>query len=572
MWTMAKRHKGTRAAFQTVDIRKTAITSLLDVPAGSVIDLAFLGGFGDRERRGGFFMPESLYVREEMHSVWKEIEANDADDEVFNQVLIGPPGVGKSVLLFLYALHRAQGGKKVMYWRKARVDKSGISLFCMEPASLADAEESVRIQFTTAIPWEENISDIYIKYMQKTFPDLYQDVEDEIEAKALTVELLRNEVLMFVDGPRYEDKKDTKDGSIHFLCTSGGHPGPKNDERNSLKVVVMTGWKKGSLCDALKCYAKEDVVEKIWEMEIWGEEQDGKEDKVRPTIMDVGNDNDVASYEEKLEGVVDLVYYYTGGRIRDALKIVKGVDNIEGFAKYLCDFVKDVPPEGIDLAVRKKYGTKAATSFDTLRTYFKEKGKGGYIQIIDSAYVLSLLDDLEIETKYLDAYKEAIALDEKTVAGYQFEKLMHKVFVRISKECGDESPFNGYIKSMGTAIEGVRQIEKNKYWMPSVPNFPGIDAALVCNDGTTFGAQYFAGKRHGFKVKAFKSQFLNQIPQEVGADLDSVWIVFVVPKDQNGEPDDLDALESRVVTIDTESMDTMTRDAMKVFQKWETEG
>ena len=62
--TMAKRHKGTRAAFQTVDICKSAITSLLDAPAGSVFDLAFLGELGDRERRGGFFMPESLYVRE----------------------------------------------------------------------------------------------------------------------------------------------------------------------------------------------------------------------------------------------------------------------------------------------------------------------------------------------------------------------------------------------------------------------------------------------------------------------------------------------------------------------------
>jgi hypothetical protein len=135
---------------------------------------------------------------------------------------------------------------------------------------------------------------------------------------------------------------------------------------------------------------------------------------------------------------------------------------------------------------------------------------------------------------------------------------MHNVFVRISKECGDKGPLNGYIKSVGTTIEGVRQIEKNKYWMPSVPNFPDIAAALVCDDGSTFGAQYFTGKRHGFKVRAFNSQFLNQIPQEVGADRDSIWIVFVVPKDQNVEPDDLDDFESRVITIDTESIDTVT--------------
>ncbi len=257
------------------------------------------------------------------------------DQERLNQVLIGSPGVGKSVVLFLYALHRAQGGKKVMYWRKARVDKGGISLFCMEPISLADVEEGVRIQFTTDIPWEKNINDIYEKYMRKAFPDLYQDVQDEDEAEALTVQLLRNEVLMFADGPRYEDNKDTKDGSIHFLCTSGGHPGPKNDEWTSMKVVVMTGWKKSPHADALKRYAKEDVVEKIWETEIWGEEQEQEKEKGGPTDMDVDADNDVPSNEEKLEEVVDLVYYYTGGRIRDALKIVKGAITIEGFVNYL---------------------------------------------------------------------------------------------------------------------------------------------------------------------------------------------------------------------------------------------
>jgi len=237
---MAKRQKGTKTVFQTVDIRKSAIMSVLQAPAGSIMDLAFLDEIKDREKLGGLFMPESLYVRDEMHSVWKKLEANDVDEAVFNQVLIGSPGVGKSVLFFLYALHRAKSGKKVVYWRKARVDKSGISLFCMEPVSLADAEEGVRIQFTSAIPWEDDINDIYIQYMRMAFPDLYQDVEHEIEAKSVTVDLLRNEVVMFADGPRYEDTKDTKNGSVHFLCTSGGHPGPKNDERNTMKVIVMT--------------------------------------------------------------------------------------------------------------------------------------------------------------------------------------------------------------------------------------------------------------------------------------------------------------------------------------------
>ncbi|KAL3911863.1 MAG: hypothetical protein SGILL_007118, partial [Bacillariaceae sp.] len=134
------------------------------------------------------------------------------------------------------------------------------------------------------------------------------------------------------------------------------------------------------------------VVEIIWKTEICGEEED----------------QEGQTYQNKLEAVVDLIYYYTGGRIRDAIKIVKGADTIEGFAQYLNDFVKDVPQEGIELATSRMYGTKAVASFDTLRTYFKEKGGDGHIQIVDSAYALSLLDNLGIETKCLDSYTEAI--------------------------------------------------------------------------------------------------------------------------------------------------------------------
>jgi hypothetical protein len=76
-----------------------------------------------------------------------------------------------------------------------------------------------------------------------------------------------------------------------------------------------------------------------------------------------------------------------------------------------------------------------------------------------------------------------------------------------------------------------------------------------------------AERRHGFKVRAFKSQFLRQIPQDVGANTDSAFIVFVMPKVQNGDPADLDEFKSRVTKIDCESIETVTRDAKTVFRK-----
>jgi DNA replication protein DnaC len=50
------------------------------------------------------FLPESIYVRKEMCDVFAELTREKRDEK---QILIGSPGVGKSVLLFLVALYRA---------------------------------------------------------------------------------------------------------------------------------------------------------------------------------------------------------------------------------------------------------------------------------------------------------------------------------------------------------------------------------------------------------------------------------------------------------------------------------
>lgn len=562
------------SVFQVVDIPVSTIPCLRTVDAGSQLDLSFLDSLGSREGAGRLFMPKSLFLRDEMHSVWDEFVKNDDDSRVQRQILIGSPGVGKSVVFFLYALHRAQtSGKKVMYWRKSRDDVTAMSLFCMEPVTSVEDEKLVRIQWTNEISWEDSINDIYIHYMQKAYPDLYDGTVDK---KVMTVRLLRNHVLMFVDGPKYSDSKDTKNGSVHFLCTSGGHPFPKSEERLSARVTVLDGWKKDPLADALKMYAKKSAVDRIWKEEIIQEEDDQKKES---SDMDVdaddssAGDGDGPDYQAKVEEVIDLVYYYTGGRIRDALKLVQDQDTIGHFAQDYDDIVSGLSGASVDLAIRAKFGTKDPKSFDTLRTYFRENGnKGPHIQIVDSAYVLSLLENSETETHYLEAYKEAIKLEAKAIAGHHFEKLMHKVFVRMSKEEG-EGPLKSHIRSEGTTIQGVRQLQqKNTYWMPSVPNFPGIDAALVDSDGTIFGVQYFAGARHGFKVRAFRTKFLNHIAQEVGANADSVRIMFVVPNDQSGRPDDLPDFDNRIIEIDVESIESVIRDAKKVFQSWNMDG
>jgi ATP-dependent Clp protease ATP-binding subunit ClpA len=81
------------------DIPVSTINSVADAQNGDELDLRFLGDLL-KEGQKETFLPKSLYVRQEMHSVWDELLRNEANEAVNNQVLIGSPGVGKSVAFF----------------------------------------------------------------------------------------------------------------------------------------------------------------------------------------------------------------------------------------------------------------------------------------------------------------------------------------------------------------------------------------------------------------------------------------------------------------------------------------
>jgi hypothetical protein len=119
------------------------------------------------------------------------------------------------------------------------------------------------------------------------------------------------------------------------------------------------------------------------------------------------------------------------------------------------------------------------------------------------------------------------------------------------------------IQATGSAIEGVRQLQKDKYWIPtSVQNFPSIDAAVVSTTGAVTGIQYFVGKRHGFKARAFERTFLRHLPE---GNKDNCKIVNVVPSDRQGLATDDVSFPSRVVEVDVASMTTVMQTAINVF-------
>ena len=74
------------------------------------------------------------------------------------------------------------------------------------------------------------------------------------------------------------------------------------------------------------------------------------------------------------------------------------------------------------------------------------------------------------------------------------------------------------------------------YWIPSIPNFANIDAALLLKDDeggnvTLWCFQYTIQKDHKFNARAFRTKFLQPVLQnfKLGIDDVTVKMLFIVP-------------------------------------------
>ena len=90
--------------------------------------------------------------------------------------------------------------------------------------------------------------------------------------------------------------------------------------------------------------------------------------------MDVGTDDK----NDKKKWVAELIYFYTGGRIRDGLKLLRGRLKFQTFRGISRAMIDGLGNESLDLAAGGQYGSKDKNSIDSLRTYFKAKKKSPY--------------------------------------------------------------------------------------------------------------------------------------------------------------------------------------------------
>jgi hypothetical protein len=211
------------AAFSMYDVSFSQCTidiAVLDPLAGGDVRIIDLSTCLASLKVEDDFLPSSLYVRDCMRYIF-ELFSNDTALTPRNnhrRVLLGSPGIGKSVLFFLVALKKAHDSNvPVLYLRKTR-EELNISIFLMKK----DGDGKVSVFFCRTM-----------RKITATIPTLFLIFERVLDSHFYT----------WIDGPRHDDRDDTLQNSYDYLCTSGGHPSPKNSELAKY-IWLLDGWRK----------------------------------------------------------------------------------------------------------------------------------------------------------------------------------------------------------------------------------------------------------------------------------------------------------------------------------------
>lgn len=462
--------------FQKCDISQDCLAALLtkfdvdspqqqqplavDAPA-RIVDLEPVL-YGIKMKNDAFF-PAKIYVRDCMKTIFGYFRA-DLSSENSNRVLLGSPGVGKSVLFFIAALAKSwNGDKPVVYIRKTDEEKFA-SIFVMVRVS-----KDLRVFSCRKI----NKLSVTLKDMRiKVYP-LFGVGDD-------------SDCVFFLDGPRHNDETDIK-AYYQYFCTSGGHPLPKNAAKFFLHLWILDGWSKVEAIAALLLLGKTEIEAKD-------------------------------------------AYFVCGGCMRDMLEYANGDNNDRMIIKNtLTNLVSRTQQNQVELIITSHARNKDDDSGnpDRIRTMFNGESEiphlsSSPIQIVDSEIVLRCLRGRLNLDSYHRAFMFGGEIQSGTVVGVYFEEMLHQWFT--------ESPPSG-VKGVcrpekgKTGAAGVGElVKKGLYWIPSIPNFPNIDAAVIIKD-VLYVFQYTKRGDHEFNQESFWINFVSVVRSKVEFERVHVYVV-----------------------------------------------
>jgi hypothetical protein len=488
--------------FQVAEISNVEIDSALlpllpvdgdgDDIARRTIDLELLNPLRV-QRDEPFLVPDKIFVRDCMRFVFGLFrEDENGDDNAtpreprrppnkdYAAALIGSPGVGKSILCFLAALHQAKTSP-IVFYRKSR--KGPISVFVMSPHSRSSSSNDpsfVRVWFT------RNLTLVSAAEQQGLAV---------VNADLITCGVVDKRVCYtFIDGPTLPRRNtqahtnDALDGNYDYFCTSGGFSG-YHFEQDENRLWVLDGWTEKEAVLALGMLGKS---------------------------------------EEDAE----MAFALCGGSIRN---MIRSTSNAEEVTTKLDNLIDRLTQEAVALAATSTRRSDDPDHPDRLRTMFELRGTTSEAtrkklmrayQRVDSRYALKRLCTGLSMSPFFDAYRLAQTIKVGTGEGVFFEHIVHQ-WAMNNKDSNEIRCFSRVYWSSGTVEESVEQLSTpDVYWIPSKQNFPNIDSALVHNH-TLFAFQMTISSTHKFDRVTFERNFVENV--RVKCQVHRVVLYFVHP-------------------------------------------
>jgi len=526
---------------------------------GSSIDMGFVDTLRLERAagaRGEEFLPTgNIYLRQEVRDTFNELTKGDRK---YRQVLIGSPGVGKSVLLFLVALYQATVRKvPVLYVRKTKVPDEEISAFFLKQDPSKSDTKKVSVNFAREIDTQHPVADIET-YLVHTYTSNSELIHKRLKTS--------QKALLFVDGVQQDDDDLKKFKAYNYLCTSAGHSLPSSEQRSGMELVILNAWEKQTL--KLAVMGSLELLPPSPQHLAGTQAQMGSSAQEPSTGSATNNNQHLPGAQppttpprqeprsiesDESDEKFEEMYFHTGGRIREAIAFLKNPDE---WVKNHRAMLGEVEVAAAKLAVTDTKSSGSKQSLDRLRTMFKATDHAGAHQIVDSQFYARELRKRLGPESYLNAYKFAVKKNLKTAAGCHFEELMHECFKEFLP-----APVKEVIQAEGTAADGVKQLAKPfAYWIPSTPNFANIDAAFVDRQKKLWCIQYTVSETHKFNTATFRTKFLRPLGSVIDYSNDDVGIVFVVPKGVEFMiPEDANEFNSSTVYIDCTSVDTLQK-------------
>jgi hypothetical protein len=426
------------------------------------------------------FLPRSIYVRHEMRGIFKlfcrdvnllQHNNNDEEEVVRSKktslvlprkkktILLGSPGVGKSILFFLAALYRSQNTVTIYIRRTAESDENtSMSVFVMFPEDFPEDDKTDRA----------NIRVLFTRFMKKRYTttglsNLIDFLEENLQIK-------RREYYIFLDGPRYNESKqdDTLEGNFDFLCTSAGYPPPKGEEYGNSRYWYLSGW---------------------------------TQEEAEAALVQIHSDSD------EIRRKAREAYALCGGKIRD---MCLAIENHEKMRDILIQQVKGLNEDHVKFCLF----SSSTSDMNKIRIVFRDDlknfGRPLATQFVDSKFLWKALSQKLGTERFVNEYKYDAETQNSSMAEWHFESTVHAWFSELIVGQQEEDPIIRTVSNLSTTSDKDNDQlikERKQYWIPPSTNFRNVDSALVIDD-TLYAFQVTVSKDHPFNASSFFHDFL----------------------------------------------------------------